>query len=374
MKVGFDSRTLMVRGGSRTYAYNLINEINNNHKDIDITLFGGEEIHNHIPINPFPQKEYLRVVWENVSILPYMKTKKLDIFHGLKNVAPYYNCANTKTVITVHDITPLLFPSMLPLKSQMYWNLIKFNIKKADKIIAVSNTTKNDLVKKLNIIESKISVIYHGISEEFKPLPIIKKEKNKHISRFRLNVPDNSFIVIAVSTIHPRKNYINLLKAFAILKKKLGKPIHLLIVGKVDDKNYGLKINHLISANNLSSNVHLLGYVHDDDLPILYNLADLFVYPSLYEGFGLPILEAQACGCPVITSNVSSMPEVAGDGAILVDPYSVEEMANAISEVISNEESRDSLTEKGLKNCNTYSWEKCAEETVRVFGEVCNEG
>lgn len=370
MKIGFDSRTLMVKGGSRTYAYNLIKEIINNHKDIDIILFGGEGIQNHIPINPFPHNESLRIVWENVSILPYMKTEKLDIFHGLKNVAPYYNYANAKIIITVHDITPLLFPSMLPLKAQMYWNLIKFNIKKADKIIAVSNTTKTDLINKLNIEKNKITVIYHGTSEKFKSMSAIKKEKNKHLSKFGLNFPDDSLIIIAVSTIHPRKNYINLIKAFDVVKNKLDMPIHLLIVGKVDDKNYSLSVNRLISANNLSSNVHLLGYVHDDELPVLYNLADLFVYPSLYEGFGLPILEAQACGCPVITSDISSMPEVAGEGAILVDPYSVEEIACAIYKISSDKKLRDNLIQKGYNNCKRFSWKKCAEKTLKVYEDI----
>ena len=147
-----------------------------------------------------------------------------------------------------------------------------------------------------------------------------------------------------------------------------------MIVGKVDDKNYNLEVGHLITTNNLWPNVHLLGYVPDEELPILYNLTDIFAYPSLYEGFGLPILEAQACGCPVITSNVSSMPEVAGESAILVDPYNVEEIASAIHKVSSDKNLRDNLIQKGFENCKRFSWQRCEEETLKVYEEVCNEG
>lgn len=375
MKIGFDARTLKVKGGSRTYAYNLINKIVSKHEDIKIVLFGGDKIQNYVPINPFPQNEFLRPVWENLSILPYIKKEKLDIFHGLKNVAPY--CIDTKTVITVHDITPLLFPSLLPIKAQMYWNLIKFNIKKANKIIAVSNTTKNDIINKLKIEDGRISVIYHGVSENFKPMETIKKDKKLYFNRFGLKIPEDSHIILSVSTIDPRKNYTNLIKALNIIKENANNSVHLLIVGKVDDKNYKnyhLEVEHLITTNNLWPNVHLLGYVPDEELPILYNLADIFAYPSLYEGFGLPILEAQACRCPVITSNVSSMPEIAGDSAVLVDPYSVEEIASAIYEVSSDTNLRDNLIQKGFENCKRFSWKKCAEETLEIYEEVYNEG
>ncbi len=367
MKIGFDARTLKVNGGSRTYAYNLINEIINEHKDIEVVLFGGDQIQNYVSINPFPQNELFRPVWENLSILPYMKKKKLDIFHGLKNVAPYFS--TTKTVITVHDITPLLFPSLLPLKTRIYWNLIKHNIKKADKIIAVSNTTKKDIVNNLKIEGSRISVIYHGVSGDFYPRIITKSEKDSYLSRLNLEIPKISNIILSVSTIHPRKNYTHLIKAFNIVKKQSDIPVHLLIAGKVDDDIYMEELKYLINTKNLQSDVHLLGYVSDKELTLLYNIADLFIYPSLYEGFGLPILEAQACGCPVITSNVSSMPEVAGDGAILVDPYNVEEIACAANKVISDKNISDNLIQKGFKNCKRFSWKKCAEETSKVYEE-----
>ncbi|TGC10614.1 glycosyltransferase family 4 protein [Methanolobus halotolerans] len=372
MKIGFDSRTLMVKGGSRTYAYNLIQEIMKEHKEIEIALFGGDKVQNYTPINPFPQNEFLRVIWENLSIIPYMKKEGIDVFHGLKNVAPYYNYSNTKTVITVHDITPLIFPSMLPLKAQMYWNIIKFNIKKADKIISVSNTTKNDLIKTLNIDKDKISVIYHGISEEFKIIPTVEKNRSVYLAKYGLNLPESSIVVLAVSTIHPRKNYLNLITAFNAVKEKSSIPVHLVIVGKVDNESYSKEVNHLIATNNLSNNVHLLGYVPDEELPALYNLADLFVYPSIYEGFGLPILEAQACGCPVITSNLSSMPEVAGNGAILVDPTNMEEITSAIYTLVLDSRLRKELIEKGMENCKKFSWEKCAEETLNVYAGVNN--
>jgi len=373
MKIGLDSRTLTVEGGSRTYAYNLIAEIINNHKDIELVLFGGDKIQNNLPINPSPQKEYLRLIWENLSILPYINKERLDIFHGLKNVAPYYKNANTKSIITVHDIMPLLFPSMLPLKTQIYWKLIRLNIKKADKIIAVSNTTKEDIIDKLNIENSKISVIYHGVSEQFRPIPDIEKEKKKYHLKYGLTFSDNSIVIMAVSSIKPTKNYVNLIEAFRRVYEELDVPIHLLIVGKVADKKLILNLNKIISNNNLSSNVHFLGYVPDEELTVLYNLVDFFVFPSFYEGFGLPILEAQACGCPVITSNISSMPEVAGDGAILVDPYSVEEIANAIHNLVFDLNLRKNLIQKGFENCALFSWKRCAEETLNVYKEVYSE-
>jgi glycosyltransferase involved in cell wall biosynthesis len=373
MKIGIDARTLNVKGGTRTYAQNILDKIG--HRD-NIILYGIEKFKDYVCINSNGNQLHPinRLIWDFITLPNLLDKHDITLYHGLKGNIPIFS--KCKKIVTVHDTISFSYPEHSNKIDYVYWRyFIPYCIKKADHIIAVSKSTKNDLAYFLKISPDKISVIYEAYDDKTYTI-FNKKDCYKRIKQFldnkSINVELNdSKIILNVNTIQPRKNIVGIIKAFNQIAHKDNKS-KLLICGKK-----GWKTQDICAEYNRSpfkDRILFLGFVPDQIVADLYNISHVFIYPSFYEGFGLPILEAQACGCPVIASNVSSMPEVAGDGAILVDPYSVEEMANAISEVISNEESRDSLTEKGLKNCNTYSWKKCAEETMKIYEEVYNGG
>lgn len=227
--------------------------------------------------------------------------------------------------------------------------MIRHSCNVADKIISISNSTKREIEEILNIPKNKIKTIH--LATNFNP----GVKKNKKIGNY----------IFYSGSISPRKNLIRLIKAFEKLENK---SIFLYITGNTMWNNE--KEMQLIKNN---SRIKVLGLVSERELIDLYQNALVYVYPSLYEGFGLPILEAQACGCPVITSNVSSMPEVAGKGAILVNPYNIDEIATAIKRVIEDKRLREDLIKKGYKNVKRFSWEKCAKQILKICGGPYNE-
>lgn len=215
-----------------------------------------------------------------------------------------------------------------------------------------------DIIRYFKIPENKIKVIYLGVDEDYKPLS--ETEIRKVRQKYHLNYP----FILYVGSLISHKNIPTLIKAFYKLKK-YGLPHKLVITGKRGWKYKN--IFEIISKLNLQKDVVFTGYVQREDLPALYNAADLFVYPSLYEGFGLPPLEAMACGTPVITSNTSSLPEVVGNAGIMVDPYDIDGLAKAMYEVLTNEGLRAELRKRGLERAKMFSWKKTAEETLNVY-------
>ncbi|AXI24805.1 glycosyl transferase family 1 [Methanofervidicoccus sp. A16] len=275
---------------------------------------------------------------------------------------------NTKTIVTCLDIIPILYKKNNGL---IYASFIKYSLKgmkKSDRIITISKHVKNDLVRHFSISEEKINVIYLGVNEHYKPIPENEIEKIKY--KYNLKFP----FILYVGSEQPRKNFPTLIKAFYKLKTKYGfNNIKLVKAGNPQISKYKRKhIMKLIDKLNLQKDIIFTGYVPEEDLPALYNAADLFVYPSIYEGFGLPPLEAMACGTPVITSNTSSLPEVVGDAGIMVDPYDVDGLSKAMYEVLTNDGLREELRKKGLERAKLFSWKECAEEHLKVYEEVYN--
>jgi glycosyltransferase involved in cell wall biosynthesis len=203
--------------------------------------------------------------------------------------------------------------------------------------------------------------VYEAAQNNFKRIQV---HKILNSIKQKYHLPDR--FILFVGTLEPRKNIIRLLEAYARIKDKLP---HKLVIAGTKGWLYQ-PIFEAVKRLSLRNNVIFLGYVDDGNLPALYNLADLFVYPSIYEGFGLPVLEAMACGIPVITSNVSSLPEVAGDAAVLVDPYNVKELAGAMKHVLTNASLRKQVINKGFQQAKNFSWKKCARETLKVYEEV----
>lgn len=283
-----------------------------------------------------------------------------DIVHCTCYLTPVSK--KSKSIVTIYDLTPLLFPEfhVEHIKKVIFKGLLN-SVCKVDKIIAISESTKKDVMRLFHIPEDKIEVIYGAADKIYHPIEdpeILKQIRSKY------KIP-NKFVLF-VGIIEPRKNIVRLIQSFSILRKKFEHK--LVIVGR---KGWFYdEIFTQVRRSHLGEEVIFTGYVPQEELPALYNAAELFVYPSLYEGFGLPPLEAMACGTPVITSNVSSLPEVMGDAALLVDPYNVEEMAQTMYRVLANRNLRYSMIDKGLWQAKKFSWERTAQETLQVYKEV----
>ncbi len=290
----------------------------------------------------------------------------LDIIHSPENASLFVKLKDQKKIITTYDLIPKFYPDTIDhITLFRFKYLFPRTLKTADKIIAISNSTKKDLIDYFNIPEGKIKVILLAADEKFKPL---NKDETEEIKRrYNLNFP----FILYVGNLAKHKNIPALIKAFYKITKK-GISHKLVITGKRGCKYK--EIFETIDKLNLQDDVMFTGYVSDEDLPALYNAAELFVYPSLYEGFGLPPLEAMACGTPVITSNTSSLPEVVGDAGIMVDPHDVDELADTMYDVLTNDGLKEDLIKKGLERAKMFSWEKCALETLKVYKELYSGG
>jgi glycosyltransferase involved in cell wall biosynthesis len=327
--------------------------------DINFDGYGTEFIKDFLSLPP----KTAPVLWYNFLLPIKFKKYKCDLLFSPGFFSPII--LNIPSISVIHDLTPLLYPEFHTFTNHVMFKFyLPSSLKKNKKVITVSNATKRDLINIFKIPEEKIVTIYPAVDREiFRPISnsdALNRVKEKYI------LPDK--FILFVSTLEPRKNLPTLLKAFYNLKRKKSIPHKLVCVGK---KGWFYeKIFETVKNLNLEDNVIFTGYVPDEDLVAIYNLAEVLVYPSFYEGFGLPILEAMSCGCPVIASNTSSMPEVVGDAGILIDPYSVEEVENAIQKVIEDETLSNKLRKKSIKRSQYFSWKKTASEVLKCFYKV----
>lgn len=271
------------------------------------------------------------------------------------------------TVVTIHDVTPLVFSKHYPsgIKGRINLKLQKIALKSVSAVITDSEASKKDINKYLTYPEDKIHVVYLASSGDFKKIDDSKKLSEV---KSRFNLPDK--FALYVGNVNWNKNILNLTEA------ALESDIDIVLVGK-GFKSSDLDHPELRSLREFNQmfadnpKVHILDQLNKtEDLVCVYNLASMTLFPSYYEGFGLPILESQSCGTPVITSNISSMPEVAGDSAILVNPNSVEEISHAINMILNDKEQRAKLVKEGYENIKRFSWSKAAQETIKVYEKV----
>jgi len=305
--------------------------------------------------------------WEQYYIPDILKNKKIDLYHVPQNGIGLSQNKNSLYVATIHDLIPYIMPETV---GRGY--LTKFIsqmpqiISSIDKIITVSEWSKKDIMRIFGVPEGKIKVTHLAADDMF--VPIDKLAAQNHIKE-RYNV-DRNFILY-LGGFSPRKNVKSILIAFSMIYKDLSKDYKIVIIGSAkDDHQFLIKLSHSLG---IGEKVLFTGYVPYDDLPYFYNAADIFVYPSLYEGFGLPTLEAMCCGTPTITSNVSSLPEVVGDGALMINPFDTEELSKAMAEVLEKDDLKADLINRGLKRAENFKWEKTAQETLKAYEEVYNE-
>ncbi|MFB6181794.1 MAG: glycosyltransferase family 4 protein, partial [Candidatus Magasanikbacteria bacterium] len=305
------------------------------------------------------------------QLLFYFKYRndKFDIVHWFQSrLYPFFWLVPAeKIVVTAHDAGDITFPSeKRSFYSQIYNFVFKNFTHYIDAIIGVSNSAKEEIVKHYNASKEKVFATYLGGSEDFQPLD--KESSQQQIkSRYGVNPP----FLLALSRPVLNKNVDNLVKAFEIAKEQCESPHQLVIVGG-EREAYGEKFEY-IDSNVDYENLKFVDYVEEEDLNALYSAADALVFPSLNEGFGLPIVESMASGTPVITSNVTSMPEVAGDSALLVDPNDPKDIADKIRKLITDKNLQKKLIEKGLKRSKNFTWDNTVQETFRIYKKILSK-
>ena len=283
-----------------------------------------------------------------------------SLYHATDFVLPPVR-SHTKTIVTVHDLSFAKVPEAAPAKLKRFLDrVVPDSIRRATHVIADSESTKNDIIEIYGTDVHKLSVVLSGVESRFKPTPLSAN------TRQRYSIPDKPYL-FSVGTVQPRKNYSRVIKALHSLGNKYEDIIFVIAGGKgwLQDEMYAT-----IQQTEMQHRVYLIGFADDEDLPALYSNATITVVPSLYEGFGFPVLESMACGTPVITSNLSSLPEVAGNAAILVDPYSVSEIATAIETLLTSSEQRKMLVQRGLEQASLFTWQRSAAQLLQVYANV----
>jgi glycosyltransferase involved in cell wall biosynthesis len=311
---------------------------------------------NFEPVRVWPGQSLIRVP---VATPIAARQAKADLLHMTTYVTPPWSPC--PTVVTIHDLSFLEYPNAFSWRVRtMLSRLVPGSLARASRVIAVSEWTKQDLVRRYGVPPEKIAVTHEA------PPPGFRRLADPQSLRLPAGVREP--FVLAVGNLEPRKNLVRLIEAFAVVVEQHGFSGQLVLVGKAHMRaGDAQKTAH---QRRIESHVAFTGYVSHDDLTLLYNRASLFVYPSLYEGFGLPPLEAMACGCPVVASNVTALPEVLGDAALLVNPLSVEELAQAMASVLNRPELAASLREKGAQRAASYSWSATAAKTREVYAQV----
>jgi glycosyltransferase involved in cell wall biosynthesis len=312
------------------------------------------------PSPNYSLREQIHVPW-------VLRRERPDVFHAPHYVLP--PGVPCRSVVTIHDCIHLVFPQYLPNRvAQAYATAAMWAAtRRSDRILTVSEASKRDILRLFNVGPEKVDVVHNAIDEGFSVTPT-----DEQMARIRERYQLNHRFALYVGNIKPHKNLTRLIEAFSAVRRSGLDDLTLLIIG--DEISKLPVLRRAVHSHQLHKHVRFLGYMTDDALTVLYRLASVFVFPSLYEGFGLPPLEAMACGTPVVTSNVSSLPEVAGDAAVLVDPYDTESIADGMRRVLTDPALAEDLRRKGLQRARQFSWTRSVEKTLQVYRDVATRG
>ena len=359
MKIGIDTSAVVYGTGVSVYTENLVRNLLSIDKKNKYLLFGGslrrrqeiKKFFHTLKGKSFKGRvfsippTFADIIWNRLHLVPIeVFTGKLDVFHSSDWTQPK---SLAFKVTTVHDLSPIKFPRAThPRIVSVHKARLSLVRKEVDRVIVPSFATKNDLVE-YGISQEKIRVIPEA------PDPIFKRADKREIDKLKKKYKIFGKYLLAVG-INPRKNTQRIIDAFHLAKA--GKDLKLVLIGE-----------QTFMRVEEERDIRIVGHVTKEEMPVFYTGADALIYPSIYEGFGLPILEAFACGCPVITSNLSSMPEVAGKAVVLVDPYEVYSIVEGIKKAL---RSRKGLIKKGYKKVTQFSWKKIAYETLKVYKEA----
>ncbi len=310
--------------------------------------------------------DWLARLWQRLRLpIPVeVITGRLDLFYSPDFVLPP-TLGGVRTLLTVHDLSFLHYPdAFVPSLRRYLERVVPRAVARADRVLADSESTRTDLVTHLNVPPDQVEVLYSGVDARFCPAP--EPGERERIGE-RYGIGEHPY-VLSVGTVQPRKNYVRLVRAFAQVTVPRWPGLRLLIAG-----GQGWLCDEILAeAERHGDRVRVLGFVDDVDLPALYRHAALFAFPSLYEGFGLPVLEAMACGTPVVCSNTSSLPEVAGEAALLVDPLDIAGLAEGMLWVLADEGQCQEMVARGLARAAQFTWERAARQLHAAFELLLN--
>lgn len=361
-------------GGIGRYVRELVTALSRLDTDTTYRLFVAGALAGSLP--PPPSANF---VWKTVPFKPVwlarlwhrarvplpveLLTGALDLFHATDFVLPPVRAA-TRTLLTVHDLSFVRVPQAASPRLKAYLDaVVPRSVRRADHILADSQATKEDLVALYDTPPNKVTVLLSGVDKRFQP---VQDAARLAQVRARYHLPEKPFI-LSVGTVQPRKNYVRLIQSLARLRAA-HLDVALVIAGGrgwLDDPIYAA-----IRDCGLEDDVFLIGFADDADLPALYTSAICFAFPSLYEGFGLPVLEAMACGTPAVTSTVSSLPEVAGDAALMVEPDDLEAITDSLRRLIEDEALRQTLIARGFDRARRFTWEQSAANLIAVYRQL----
>jgi glycosyltransferase involved in cell wall biosynthesis len=375
MRIGIDARPLSVQAaGVPRVVSSLVRELEKTDAVNSYYLYSHREF--SLPFgNPRWQKRIgskasrlSGIVWFLTEGRRAILKDNLDVFWSAMYIPRLALPSHVATVLTVHDLEWRLYPQTMSRKTYYAHRLLVWpSVRRADRIVAVSRATAQDLERVSSVSGSKIEVIYHGVDSAYKP-----QDSGNAAEYVAAKYGVAKDYVLAVGTVQPRKNLETLVEAWKILRDRTKDHFQLVVAGARGWKNTHL--DETIRRLGLTGDeVRFLGIVPEEDLPVLYSGSSVFVFPSLYEGFGLPLVEAMACGIPVVASNTSSVPEVVGDAALLVSPTEPEAFAEAVLRVRNDENLRKALIEKGLSRAAGFSWGRAASQLLDCFGRVVRE-
>ena len=301
-----------------------------------------------------------RIVWEQVVQPLLLRRLRPDVLHGLSYALPLAHVG--AMVVTVLDLSFLRFPQYFNRANRVYLGaMTRLAVRRARRVIAISEFTRTEIVRLLGVPPERVAVVHCGVDERFRP---VRDPAVLETFRRERGLPER--FILYLGTIEPRKNLERLLDAYARIRRHL--PHKLVLAGGRGWKAEGVYAR--IAALDLERDVLLPGYVPMEEQPLWYNGADVYVYPSLYEGFGLPPLEAMACGTPVVAARAASLPEVVGDAAVLVDPLSVDALSEALLRVASDADLRRTLGLAGVARAEQFTWTRTALQTLEVYRQV----
>ncbi len=354
MRIAFSARGLSVSsGGARQFIKSLIPALAECRGDDELFFFYSRETFRglapHCP--EIVIESGTKLWWDFVQFPRMLRKLRIDAAIFPKNVVPFFTgCAN---YAVIHDLAYFL-PELnaYPLADTLYMRaMIPRSVRKAAGVFAVSENTKRDIIRYTGCDPAKVTVMYEAADPSYQRTDDPECLKR---ARERYHLPDQ--FVLYTGSLSPRKNITGLLQAFAEIQGKV--PHRLVLTGSKSWKDRS--VFELIDTLNIRDRIEQLGYVDEQDMPALYSMASVYVYPSLYEGFGLPVLEAMQCGCPVVASNATSIPEVAGDAALLVDPHDTHAMAAAMHKVLTDAQTSGELIASGFRRAAMFSWRRCA--------------
>jgi glycosyltransferase involved in cell wall biosynthesis len=369
MRIGIDATALPARRlGAANYTICLTSELLKASsadqfviftKPAQAGLFGAAPNATIVPVR-LPTRTY-RLAWEQLALPRLARRYRLDLLHSPHYTVPL--ALECPSVVTIHDMTFFLFPRSHQLYRRLFFRaMIPRAARRANAIITPSVSTRTDLLRLLGVAENRVRVVLHGVTPDFRPI-LDCSASRELLARYGIQTP----YLLYVGNLEPRKNLPRLLRAFGeLLQEEIS--AWLVLVGTRGWMN--TPIGETVRTLRLGERVRFTGYVEQEDLPTLYSRAAGFVYPSLYEGFGFPVLEAMACGVPVVTSNTSSMAEIAGEAALLVDPFDASALAQALGKVLRDPRLAGDLGRRGLARAREFTWSRTATGTLEVYREA----